>query len=142
MMFLCWLNLAFASPQLPSHVAEWSDWVAKQHPESHCIDRKQDNCAWLGELNLELQDDEGRFFLRGEQYSPGWIPLPGNTDLWPVNVRLNERHIPVLEQNGQPQIHAPWPFNIDGFIVGIAFQANCRFQNQLVSYRLPSTPHR
>ena len=118
MIFLCWLNLAFASPQLPSDIAEWSDWVTNQHPEGNCIDRNQDNCTWLGELTLQLQDDEGRFLLRGEQHAPGWIPLPGNIGLWPVNVRLNERHMPVLELNGQPQIYAPTgPFNIDGFIV-------------------------
>ena len=35
-----------------------------------------------------------------------------------VNVRLNERHIPVLEKNGQPQVYAPiGPFIIDGFII-------------------------
>ena len=40
------------------------------------------------------------------------------TQISGMNVRLNERHIPVLEQNGQPQIYAPvGSFNIDGFIV-------------------------
>ena len=65
MTFLCWLNLAFASPHLPSEVAEWGDWVRNQHPEGACIDRKSANCAWVGTLKLFLQDDEGRFLCGG-----------------------------------------------------------------------------
>ena len=75
MTFSLLAHLHLSSPQLPSDVMEWSDWVAEQHPESRCIDRKQNNCSWLSELALELQDDEGRFRLQGEQFAPGWIPL-------------------------------------------------------------------
>ena len=100
MTFLCWLNLAFASPHLPTDVAEWEDWVRQHHPEGACIDRKTSNCLWLGTLKLFLQDDEGRFILQGSLDAPGWVPLPGSPELWPVNVRLNGRHVPILEKDG------------------------------------------
>lgn len=118
MTFLCWLNLAFASPHLPSEVAEWGDWVKSQHPEGACIDQKATNCAWIGTLKLFLQDDEGRFFLQGSLDAAEWIPLPGGPELWPVNVQLNGRHAPVLERDGTPHIYgAAGDFEIEGTIV-------------------------
>ena len=118
MTILCWLNLAFASPHLPAEVAEWGDWVRQHHPEGACVDQKASNCLWLGNLRLFLQDDEGRFILQGSLDAPGWIPLPGSTEFWPVNVRLQGRHIPVLERDGKPHIYASTGnFDIEGTIV-------------------------
>ena len=118
MFILCWLNLAVSAPQLPKEVAEWSDWVLEHHPEKSCIDHQASNCAWLGELTFTIQNDEGRFVLEGQRDIAGWLPLPGAKEFWPVNVRFNNTHVPVLERNGKPQVYVPkGPFRLQGVII-------------------------
>lgn len=73
---------------------------------------------WLGSLQMTLQVDEGNFEMYGVVDAPTWIPLPGNQLLWPVNLKVNEKHVPVIEREQVPNVYVEaGPVKIEGTIV-------------------------
>ncbi len=107
-----------AAPHLPADLAEWNDWVLTQNPTAACINRLPQNCSWSGRLTLNVHADEGRFLLTGVNDADMWVDLPGSSGLWPVNVQLNGKHVPVMNEGDTPRINVPLgEFRIEGTIV-------------------------
>ncbi len=118
MNFILFLANSVASPHLPAELAEWNDWVLAQNPTVACINRLPSNCSWSGRLSLTVQSDEGRFTLTGVNDAEAWVDLPGASGLWPVNVQLNGKHVPVMSNTDTPRINVPLgKFEIKGTIV-------------------------
>ena len=117
-LFLLGMPLLSAEPLLPSNIAEWSDWVLQENPSVTCIDRKVENCLWYGSLSLNLKTDEGNFTITGHADAIQPMQLPGGLGLWPVNVQINQHHVPVIDRNGVPTIEVPASdFTVQGTIV-------------------------
>ena len=103
-LFLTFITFAIATPLLPLDISEWSEWVTTTNPTARCIDRKTNNCMWLGTLELNIQADEAQFTIEGQSDAPGWIRLPGKSGLWPVNVQINGTHATIIDHNGYPEV--------------------------------------
>ena len=99
------LSQTWASPHLPKHLTEWVDWILEKHPEIQCIDHDKHNCSWQGSLEIQLAEDEMQFTQTGQLDAHGWVQLPGDSSLWPINIQVNNQHLPVLERDGVPQVY-------------------------------------
>ena len=117
LLFWSWIHLSLASPILPDQLEEWQQWVLTQHPEYKCIDQNTENCSWLGNIDCTIAEDQLTFVQQGHLDSDGWVSLIGNTTHWPINVKVNSQHQPIIEKMGAPSV---WleagPFLISGTI--------------------------
>lgn len=99
------LSNVWANPHLPKPLTEWVDWILEEHPEVQCIDHDQHNCTWQGSLQMHLAVDEMQFTQMGQLDADGWVQLPGDSTLWPINIQVNNQHLPVLERDGVPKVY-------------------------------------
>lgn len=118
LLFICAiLSNTWAGPHLPQPLTEWVDWILEEHPEVQCIDHDQHNCTWQGSLQIRLAEDEMQFTQTGLLDASGWVQLPGDRSVWPINIQVNSQRLPVLEREGVPQVYVQkGPFMITGTI--------------------------
>jgi hypothetical protein len=64
-------------------------------------------CAWAGRLNLALDERGGRFSQSWEVYADGEVPLPGDQERWPLDVREGGRRLAVLMRDAGPAVFLP-----------------------------------
>lgn len=104
---------ALAAPLKPEQVPEplkpWIDWVLMDQADRNCPfrynDYTQKRCVWPTELNLEIEDQEGRFSALWTVYREGWVSLPGDRKHWPQNVTVEQHSAIVQDRNGVPTIN-------------------------------------
>ncbi len=113
------------SNNIPSELLKWSDWVGYQQEYRNCpylngqkINQKQNFiCAWPSKLNLEMKAQRMAFVQRWQVIEESKIPLPGNKELWPQGVLVNQKKAVVLENGSQPYILLPkGNYQIQGYI--------------------------
>lgn len=103
---------AHAQAQVPDALKPWRDWVLhgqefrrcpalngsrRDLPASHV-------CAWPGRLDVVVDSNGARFEQRWTVYSEDWVPLPGDADHWPTDVRVDDQPLPVVARNGLPAL--------------------------------------
>lgn len=95
---------------VPAPLQPWVDWVLRDLPHLRCPSyydqpsRRQ--CVWPTALELRLDAQGGVFTQRAHHDAEQWLILPGDRRYWPQDVRLNDRPVPVLEQDGRPALKA------------------------------------
>lgn len=129
-----------AAPEIPDALTPWVPWVL--HPEDRrtCpVDQGGNEvagenagearlCAWPGRLHLDLDGRGGSFSQGWMLYRDSWVPLPGDSDNWPLNVRDGEQPVPTVLHGGMPSAKLPagrhilsgqlgWPRPPDGLTV-------------------------
>ena len=96
---------------VPVELEGWRDWVLHEKEYRRCPFRFDSAatapedfvCAWPGELQLEVDDQEGRFEQAWTVYGGSqWLPLPGGTDVWPQQVSAGGRALEVVLRDGTP----------------------------------------
>ncbi|CAM2010770.1 hypothetical protein [Acanthopleuribacter pedis] len=81
----------------PSELAQWRDWILYAHPEAACPEADdQTVCAWPSRLVLDLTQSGGTFEQTWTLYRDMAVPLPGNSRIWPREVRAAGKAIPVI----------------------------------------------
>ncbi|EIC20228.1 hypothetical protein [Thiorhodovibrio frisius] len=127
-LILLWLLLWFspiapASTQvetaaIPPALTPWAPWVLRDADWRDCplapasvtksaVGSQGRLCRWPGILQLEADADAGRFTQDWRLYAPGWVPLPGDEQAWPQQVRVNGEAQPVLAREGRPAVFLP-----------------------------------
>jgi hypothetical protein len=119
-------------PDIPAELKPWSAWVLKGHESKLCPPEaaEQDSasessddeaggeghlCVWPGRLDLTLEGKGGRFTLRGKMLAPGFLPLPGDAERWPFDVRVNDHAAVLLSHENVPSLYLqPGPFVVSG----------------------------
>ena len=103
--------LPLFAQDIPSPLREWQGWVLHDLPQHACpfpSDQQPQagtyRCAWPGRLALEANKDGARFSLDVHVDAPGWIALPGDARYWPQQVTANDKPLPVLKNDDQPQV--------------------------------------
>jgi len=95
--------------QVPEPLRPWVDWVLKDHEEELCTPLRGESstrsCLWGSPLNLELNARGGSFSQRWRLEVPAWVPLPGDKDRWPQEVRVNGSPAAVLKQEDTPYLY-------------------------------------
>lgn len=109
------LNL-FAAPlppdRVPAPLRPWIGWVMHGQEAAACPpafnDANVKSCAWPGVLVLELSERGGSFRLRADAFAPETVlPLPGDAENWPQDVRVDGKAAAVLAIEGKPALRLP-----------------------------------
>ncbi|VAW65269.1 hypothetical protein MNBD_GAMMA11-333 [hydrothermal vent metagenome] len=95
------------SQDIPEDLKQWEPWVLKDAPTTRCPVTYNSNehfCAYPDTLSIEMNAQSGYFKQAWNVYARSWITLPGNNEVWPENVRINQKAIPVVNRNNRPAI--------------------------------------
>lgn len=101
-------SLAHAERQIPPPLQPWQDWATWQDVHRNCPTPFNNSnshiCFWPSELSVNAQANAGSFALDLQVSHETWVPLPGNRDAWPLDVRANEAPLPVVDRSGTPSV--------------------------------------
>lgn len=94
---------------IPELLKPWIPWVLHNQDQQFCpvsgTAFQQKVCQWPGVLSLQVDGQQAKFQQRWTAYGKGIIVLPGNTDMWPVDVTINGRAAVVLNRGNRPVVH-------------------------------------
>jgi len=102
--------------EIPAPLKEWVDWVLYDTNERHCPYRyngQAQACRWPSRLQLELDQQGGRFTQQWQVFSATRVRLPGDSNNWPQRVRLLETRRPAQAEQSQQALNLPE----DGWLV-------------------------
>lgn len=98
---------ALAPHQVPEPLRPWVAWAAEVPPACPTIGENA-TCVWPGALELDLDDDGGRFRLEVTLDRESDVPLPGSATRWPEEVSVIGNTVAVvLEKDGAPHLKLP-----------------------------------
>jgi len=104
---------------VPEPLEPWKNWVLEGKPDSDCpflagetrastSSKKNLSpwriCAWSSPLELDVRTRGGKFEQNWTLYDDGFVPLPGDSQYWPLGVTVNNRLNPILSQGGLPAL--------------------------------------
>lgn len=105
---VCVFGVARAEREIPEALRVWSDWATWQDIHRDCPtpfnSAKGHLCFWPSELSVTAEGRSGAFALELTVSHETWVPLPGNKDAWPLDVRANEGAVPVVDRSGVPSV--------------------------------------
>ncbi len=94
---------AITDAEIPPDLKPWVPWVLEGHEDLACpIVNDARVCAWPGTLRLDVRKTYGTFELWVRTDRRMAVPLPGGQGAWPRAVTVDERTLPVTEENGRP----------------------------------------
>ncbi len=94
-----------SASDVPPELRPWVPWIESQHPDLGCAMSPQGRaCTWPGTLSVDANADEGRWRLGVQTDREGPVPLPGGATTWPVDVRVDGRSVPVIDESGVPTV--------------------------------------
>lgn len=107
------------SRQIPELLKPWESWATWGETARDCprpySDPTKPLCFWPSRLVLNVDQTSGRFALGVTVFAETWVPLPGGTALWPLEVKANGAPVPVVEHQGRASVKlAPGTWAIEG----------------------------
>ncbi|MCU0776801.1 MAG: hypothetical protein MUF86_03955 [Akkermansiaceae bacterium] len=115
----CWFSLVSAvtaappeiGREVPEPLRPWTGWAlwnerALDSPSPY-HDPKQALRLWPTQLALDVRAAGGSFDFEVTVFNQAWLPLPGDGDLWPVDVTADGAPLPVVEHKGKPAVKLP-----------------------------------
>ena len=106
------LSAAQAQPlppgDVPPSLRPWIPW-AMHGSEQRACPRLQGSgdsgpCVFVGRLQLEASPKAGRFREEVELFARDAVPLPGDAEHWPLDVRDGASPVAVVEHEGGPAV--------------------------------------
>jgi len=92
--------------QVPAPLEPWVDWVLRGHESELCPflhgQPGARACVWPSRVDLDLRERGGSFAQEWLVLEDAWVSLPGDTRLWPLEVRAGGAPLPVVEREGRP----------------------------------------
>jgi hypothetical protein len=108
---------------LPEALADWQTWVLRGEEYRRCPflaaqdpqDANAFRCTWPERLVLTVDARGGTFTQSWQVFAESWLRLPGSTDDWPRDVRVDGAPAAVVLRDGAPQMRlAPGRYTIAG----------------------------
>lgn len=100
--------VAPAEREIPESLKSWKDWATWQDIHRDCPtpynDPKVHLCFWPSVLSVTADQNSGTFAQEIFVSHETWVPLPGNKDSWPLEVRANDGPVPVVDRSGIPSV--------------------------------------
>jgi len=94
---------------IPVDLSKWKEWVLHNEENQLCPTNYNNGqihvCCWPSDLELYIEHNGGRFKQRWQIFADEWVPVPGGNKLWPKEIRLNKKKIPVITRNNIPYIY-------------------------------------
>ncbi len=95
--------------QIPDALKTWEDWATWGDQDRVAPTPYQDATkhlsTWPSVLNLRVDHAVGQFDLTLTVFHDSWMALPGNHEVWPLDVKANGAPVPVVEHAGNPSVH-------------------------------------
>ena len=127
-MAVCGSITSHAQQAVPDFLREWEGWVLRGEEFRRCpflasatqqpgrpIDAGAFRCGWPERLSLDVDARGGRFSQRWQVYAESWVELPGDTERWPRDVRVNGQPAAVVAIGNVPNLRlAPGTHAISG----------------------------
>ncbi len=108
--WLSGLSFTAAEPvrELPEPLKPWAGWALWDDRDIESP-RPYDNAKqalrlWPSRLALEADAAGGSFALEVVVFNEAWLPLPGDGELWPVEVTADGAPLPVVAHAGKPSV--------------------------------------
>lgn len=93
---------------VPDSLVPWIPWVLWDDRSLGAPplfnDTSQVIRFWPSRLRIDANDNEGNWKTELKVFSEGWVPIPGDTDHWPLQVRVGDKPAIVVERAGVPSI--------------------------------------
>ncbi|GAC12914.1 hypothetical protein [Aliiglaciecola lipolytica] len=124
---------------VPEALKPWVSWVQDQHKQQFCpfindTDfEKSDNhvCAWANGLTIQATASKATFFQQWQVFETSYVPLPGSTETWPSEVRVNTQTQPIIQHEGSPAVKLkPGTYQVTGQLVWRKIPENLRIPSQ------------
>ncbi|MEO7199570.1 MAG: hypothetical protein ABIY56_05070, partial [Dokdonella sp.] len=105
------LSSAFAvhaADGIPATLEPWRQWVLHDQEFRACSliagrgaqSESDFLCAWPGVLTINATADGAELQQRWQVEAESWVPLPGDSEHWPQQVRVNGQPMPVVDVGG------------------------------------------
>lgn len=116
-------SVVLAASLLPQDVPEplrpWIQWALYGQKDQDCPflynNNGQSYCLWPSPLELKLNVRGGDFSQQWLVLAEGWIPLPGDNEHWPQEVKLDNQPGVVSDRNGVPSLYVqPGTHSVSG----------------------------
>lgn len=97
---------------VPAPLQPWHDWALDGEEFRDCAllagnagaSAQDFVCAWPGQLQVEARADGAQFAMSWRVQAESWVPLPGNGEFWPQDVRVDGQAAEVVMHDGMPQM--------------------------------------
>ena len=97
-----------APADVPPTLRPWIPWAMHGSEQAACprFHGTEDtpSCVWLGKLQIEAAPRMGRFRQEVELFARDAVPLPGDAEHWPLDVRDGAVSVAVVEHEGRPVV--------------------------------------
>lgn len=101
-----------ASPDtrdVPAALAPWIPWILWDDADRSAprtFHNADDAIAtWPSRLTIDTTATGGQWDISVQVFSASWVVLPGDSDHWPIEVRVDAEPVVVLERQGSPAVH-------------------------------------
>ena len=96
-------------PVVPAALQPWVGWIldSDEGKTTRCptpVGETSPVCAWPARLLLTFDDRGGSFSQEWQVFRTGFVGLPGDKDHWPLDVRLDGRPAPVVDESDAPKL--------------------------------------
>jgi len=103
---------SFAEESVPEQLKDWQAWVLKDSEHLSCPFINQTKygkvnnhiCAWPSVLDIKVNQQGAEFQQSWEVLSKSIVPLLGSNKYWPLEIKVNGKNTPILNQKNQPFI--------------------------------------
>lgn len=92
---------------IPEPLKPWMAWVTWPHQERNCpflSTGSARHCVWADSLALDLTRDGGHFVYKVSSFADSLVALPGNRELWPTALRVDDTPAVLIEHAGRPAV--------------------------------------
>ena len=108
-----------SAKDIPDALKPWESWATWNDEHRYCptpySDPQKHLCFWPSRLGLQADRAGGKFDVVVTTYHTTWVPLPGDADVWPLEVKANGTPIAVLDRDGKPSVRlTPGTFRLEG----------------------------
>lgn len=93
---------------VPDALKPWESWVTWNDTSinSPTTYRSADEriAVWPSVLSMSVDQNKGSWQIAVRVFAKSWVGLPGDADVWPVQVTVDGQAVPVVERGGGPAV--------------------------------------
>ena len=94
--------------EIPPNLEQWKGWVLHNADDKLCPTDYNNGelyqCRWASRLRLNLVTNKGEFTQEWRVFIKTWVPLPGNPETWPEEIKVDGKPAPVVEKDNAPSV--------------------------------------